>query len=329
MPVDPSASPPADPPALSLGERFPRLDRELALLLDQARATGQPGLAALDPPAARARVSAGDVLCSAGPSSVTASDIRLATGLAGRLYQPGISGPGGITVWFHGGGWVTGDLGYSDEICRLIAQSSRRPVLSVDYRLAPEHPFPAAVEDALTAVRWAARQNSGQVVVAGDSAGGNLAAVAAIELSRAPDVRLAGQLLVYPVLDTDLTRPSYAANGPVLLSAEDMDWFLRHYCQDLAQLWSPRVAPLRSADLAGLPRTVIILAGHDPLADEGLAYAAALHAAGVPVTTRTFESLPHGFLRFTGPVAAARAAAAEVAAAAAGLAGQAPVSRTR
>jgi len=205
-----STHPPAPrpaPPALSLGERFPRLDRELALLLDQARATGQPGLAALDPPAARARVSAGDVLCSAGPSSVTASDIRLATGLGGRLYQPGISGPGGITVWFHGGGWVTGDLGYSDEICRLIAQSSRRPVVSVDYRLAPEHPFPAAVEDALTAVGWAARQNGGQVVVAGDSAGGNLAAVAAIELSRAPDVRLAGQLLVYPVLDTDLTDP--------------------------------------------------------------------------------------------------------------------------
>jgi acetyl esterase len=323
MPVHPSASPPAGPPALSLRERFPRLDRELAELLDQARAAGQPGLAALDPAAARARVSAGDVLCSAGPSSVTAAGIRLATGLGGRLYQPAISEPGGITVWFHGGGWITGDLGYSDEICRLIAQSSGRPVLSVDYRLAPEHPFPAAVKDALTAVRWAAQQGRGEVVVAGDSAGGNLAAVAATELSRAPDVRLAGQLLVYPVLDTDFSRPSYAANGPVLLSAADMAWFLGHYCNDPAQLWSPRVAPLRCPDLAGLPRTVIILAGHDPLVDEGLAYAAALHAAGVPVTARTFESLAHGFLRFTGPVAAARAAAAEVAAAAAGLVGQA------
>src|SRR5229473_3113032 len=276
MPVHPSASSPAGPPALSLRERFPRLDRELAQLLDQARVTGQPGLTALDPAAARARVSAGDVLCSAGPSSVTAAGIRLAAGLAGRLYQPAISGPGGITVWFHGGGWVTGDLGYSDEICRRIAQSSGRPVLSVDYRLAPEHPFPAAVQDALTAVRWAAQQGGGEeVVVAGDSAGGNLAAVAATELSRAPDVRLAGQLLVYPVLDTDFSRPSYAANGPVL------------------------------------PRTVIILAGHDPLVDEGLAYADVLRAAGVPVTARTFESLAHGFLRFTGPVAAARAAAAE------------------
>jgi acetyl esterase len=323
MPVQPSAaSPPADPSAPSLAGRFPRLDRELAQLLDQARAAGQPGLARLDPPAARARVTAGDVLCSAGPSSVTASDVRLATGLGGRLYQPGISGPGGITVWFHGGGWVTGDLGYSDEICRLIAQSSRRPVLSVDYRLAPENPFPAAVEDALSAVRWAARRDGGeQVVVAGDSAGGNLAAVAAHEVRGESGVRLAGQLLVYPVLDTDLTRPSYAANGPVLLSAEDMEWFLRHYCPDPAQLWSSRVAPLRCPHLAGLPRTVIILAGHDPLLDEGLAYAAALHAAGVPVTARTFESLPHGFLRFTGPVAAARAAAAEVATAAAGLAG--------
>jgi len=326
MPVQPSAATPsADPPALSLAERFPRLDHELAQLLDQARAAAQPGLAELDPSAARARVTAGDVLCSAGPSSVTGADIRLPTGLDGRLYQPGKSGPGGIIVWFHGGGWVTGDLGYSDEICRLIAQSSRCPVLSVDYRLAPEHPFPAAVEDALSAVRWAARQGRGQVVVAGDSAGGNLAAVAANELSRDADVRLAGQLLVYPVLDTDLTRPSYAANGPVLLNAEDMDWFLSHYCHDPAQFRSPRVAPLRCPDLAGLPRTVIILAGHDPLLDEGLTYAAALHAAGVPVTARTFESLPHGFLRFTGPVAAARAAAAEVATAAAGLAGQAGV----
>jgi acetyl esterase/lipase len=324
VPVQPSAATPsAGPPAVSLAERFPRLDRELAQLLDQARAAGQPGLAELDPSAARARVTAGDVLCSAGPSSVSGADIQLAAGLDGRLYQPERSGSGSIIVWFHGGGWVTGDLGYSDEICRLIAQSSRCPVLSVDYRLAPEHPFPAAVEDALSAVRWAARQGRGQVVVAGDSAGGNLAAVAASELGREPGVRLAGQLLVYPVLDTDLTRPSYAANGPVLLNAEDMKWFLRHYCPDPVQLWSPRVAPLRGPDLAGLPRTVIILAGHDPLVDEGLAYAAALRTAGVPVTVRTFESLPHGFLRFTGPVAAARAAAAEVATEATGLAGQA------
>jgi acetyl esterase len=309
--------------AQSLGERFPGLDRELAQLLDQARAAGQPALAALDPLAARARVTAGDALCSAGPSSVTAADVRLPAALGGRLYEPVTGGPGSIIVWFHGGGWVTGNLGYSDEICRLIAQFSRRPVLSVDYRLAPEHPFPAAIEDALTAVRWAARQAGERVVVAGDSAGGNLAAVAASELRRAPEVRLAGQLLVYPVLDTDLARPSYAAHGPVLLSAGDMAWFLGHYCGDPAQLRSPRVAPLRGPDLAGLPRTTIILAGHDPLVDEGLAYAAALGAAGVPVTSRTFDSLAHGFLRFTGPVAAARAAAAEVAAAAAALAGPA------
>lgn len=322
MTVGPSAG--AHPAsARSLGERFPRLDRELAQLLDQARAAGQPALAALDPLAARARVTAGDALCSAGPSSVTAADVRLPGTLGGRLYEPVTGGPGSIIVWLHGGGWVTGNLGYSDEICRLIAQSSRRPVLSVDYRLAPEHPFPAAVEDALTAVRWAARQAGERVVVAGDSAGANLAAVAASELRRAPEVQLAGQLLVYPVLDTDLARPSYAAHGPVLLSAGDMAWFLGHYCGDPAQLRSPRVAPLRCPDLAGLPRTTIILAGHDPLADEGLAYAAALGAAGVPVTSRTFGSLAHGFLRFTGPVAAARAAAAEVAAAAAALAGPA------
>jgi acetyl esterase len=327
----------AQPAADRLSDRFPGLDRELAGLLDQARAAGQPPLSRLDPAAGRARVRAGDVLCSAGPADVAAADIRLSSGLAARLYQPAGAGrpadggrpayggrpddrAEGITVWCHGGGWVTGDLAYSDEICRLIAHDSGQPVLSVDYRLAPEHPFPAAIEDTLAAARWAAEQpGHPRLVLAGDSAGGNLAAVAARELRPELTGQLAGQLLVYPVLDTDLARPSYQAYGPVLLSAADMAWFLGHYCPNPAEQSSPRVAPLHGPDLSALPRTTIMLAGHDPLQDEGSEYATALAAAGVPVSTHRFESLAHGFLRFTGPVAAARAAATAVAAAAADL----------
>jgi acetyl esterase len=228
-------------------------------------------------------------------------------------------------IWFHGGGWVTGDLDYSDEICRLIAGAAGCEVISVGYRLAPEHRFPAAVQDGLAAARCVAAGGSGvpsrPVVLAGDSAGGNIAAVCAQQLAPDPDLALAGQILVYPVLDDDVTRDSYRRNAGLVLGAREMGWFFDQYCPP-DERRSPLFAPLRARKLAGLPATAIAIAGHDPLYDEGAAYARTLAAAGIEVTLLDYPSLVHGFLRFTGVAPAAAAAAREVARAAARLAGR-------
>jgi acetyl esterase len=310
------------PPETSLASQFPGLDATYATLLDAARASGAPPMPGLAPAAMRERVRAGDPLCASGPPMRAVTDVRLGPELTARRYVPLRLSTGRILVWFHGGGWITGDLGYSDQFCRSLADGAGCEVRSVDYRLAPEHPFPAALDDALAAVRWAA-SGGREVVVGGDSAGGNLAAVAARELTAGsatqPGVRLAGQLLVYPVLDTDRTRPSYLAYDGLVLGVAAMGWFFRQYLPREQDWASPRAAPLRAPRLGGLPRAVIAVAGHDPLHDEGEAYAGRLREAGIPVTLLELPSLPHGFLRFTGPVAAAAAAATRIVGAAAVL----------
>jgi acetyl esterase/lipase len=307
-----------------LAGRFPGLDPDLVGLLEQAAALGLPGIAELTPAQARDRVRAGDAACSAGPVMRAVTDqIIGSTGIPVRRYQPGELRAAAAVVWFHGGGWVTGDLGYSDEICRLIADAAGAEVISVDYRLAPEHRFPAAVQDGLAAARCvasgAAGPPPGAVVLAGDSAGGNIAAVCAQQLAPDPEVTLIGQLLVYPVLDDDISRDSYRRNDGVVLGGREMSWFFDHYCP-AGDRGSPLFAPLRAPDLTGLPATVIAIAGHDPLYDEGAAYARALAAAGVEVTLLDYPALVHGFLRFTGKAPAAAAAAREIAEAAARLA---------
>jgi acetyl esterase len=307
-----------------LAERFPGLDPALAGLLEQAAAAGLPSLAELTPAQARERVRAGDALCPAGPPMRAVTEQCLGPAqVPVRRYRPREARTGTAVVWFHGGGWVTGDLNYSDEICRLIADAAGCEVISVGYRLAPEHRFPAAVEDGLAAARSVAAGGvggpPGPVVLAGDSAGGNIAAACAQQLATDPDVALAGQLLVYPVLDHDVTRDSYRRNDGLVLGAREMGWFFDQYCP-ASERRSPRFAPLRARELAGLPATVIAIAGHDPLYDEGAAYARALGAAGTEVTLLDYPSLVHGFLRFTGVAPAAAAAAREVARAAGRLA---------
>lgn len=316
------------PPGTALATWFPGLDATYAELLDAARTSGAPPMTALDPAAMRRRVESGDALCAPGPELREVADVQPGPGQPARRYVPRALRTGRILVWFHGGGWVTGGIGYSDQFCRFLADGAGCEVLSVDYRLAPEHPFPAAVEDALAAVRWAASAGR-EVVVGGDSAGGNLAAVAAQELAAAqraagrsgslPGVRLAGQLLVYPVLDTDRGRPSYLAYDGLVLGVAEMGWFFAQYLPREQDRANPRAAPLRASGLGGLPPAVIAVAGHDPLRDEGAAYAERLRAAEVPVTLLEFPSLPHGFLRFTGPVQAAADAAAQIVAAATAL----------
>jgi len=307
-----------------LTERFPDLDPALASMLEQAAAAGLPSIAELTPAQARDRVRAGDALCPAGPPMRAVSEQRIGPArIPVRRYQPREPRTATAVVWFHGGGWVTGDLSYSDEICRLIADAAGAEVISVGYRLAPEHRFPAAVEDGLAAARCAAAGGVGRppgpIVLAGDSAGGNIAAVCAQQLRSGPEVALAGQLLVYPVLDDDVTRDSYRRNDGLVLGAREMSWFFDHYCP-AGDRGSPLFAPLRAGELAGLPATVIAIAGHDPLHDEGAAYARALSAAGTEVRLLDYPALVHGFLRFTGVAPAAAAAARELARAAAQLA---------
>jgi len=227
--------------------------------------------------------------------------------LAARFYEPpgiGIEARP-LVVYFHGGGWVLGDLDTHDSACRFIAANAAATVLSVDYRLAPEHPFPAAAEDALAGLRWAIEQSErlgidpGRVAVAGDSAGANLAAAVAL-LSREDERPPAMQALIYPVTDAAAELPSrdLFAEGFFLTKA-DMDWFERHYLPAGSDREDPRVSVLRAPDLAGLAPAYLTTAGFDPLRDEGEAYAARLREAGVPVVLRRHPGLIHGFANMT------------------------------
>lgn len=209
-------------------------------------------------------------------------------------------------VYFHGGGWVTGDLEYSDAMCRGIAARSKAAVLNVRYRLAPEHRYPAAVNDALSVVRDVLHdRDSGPVVLMGDSAGANLVASVTGQLTEDGGPQPDAQVLVYPLLDDDLTRESYTINDGIVLGRTKVTWFMDHYCPHLSDRRSPRFAPLKSATFRALPRTIVIVAGHDPLRDEGISYAERLEQDGVRVDLIEHPSMVHGFLRQTANSAAA------------------------
>jgi acetyl esterase len=220
--------------------------------------------------------------------------------LPARVYRPDLDGPLPTIVLLHGGGFVIGDLDTHDLTARTLANGCAAVVVSVAYRLAPEHPFPAAPDDAVASVRYVADHfadfgGDDRVAVAGDSAGGNLSAVAAQEL-RDEGRPLAGQLLIYPVTDMAGSYPSHTENAEgYFLDAASMAWFQQQYTGDRTDLSDPRLSPLRG-DLAGLAPAVVVVAEFDPLRDDGLAYAEALAAAGVPVEVRTFPGLIHGFV---------------------------------
>jgi acetyl esterase len=213
-----------------------------------------------------------------------------------RVYTPlhGVRVSGSL-VWLHGGGWCLGDLEGFDRVCRSLANAGGFEVVSVDYRLAPEHPFPAAVHDADAAVRWATVR--GPVVVGGDSAGGNLAAVAV----RHQREQVRAQVLVYPATDASMGGDSYQGGDLPMLKASEMQACWAAYRGD-ARADDPDLSPLRGADLAGLPPTLIAVAGVDVLRSDGEAYAAALRAAGVAVQLELYEDMTHGFLRWGGVV---------------------------
>jgi acetyl esterase len=236
--------------------------------------------------------------------------------LPARLYAPDGAGPG-LLVYYHGGGWVLGMLDSVDAACRMLANAAETAVLSCEYRRAPEHPFPAPVEDAEAAVRWAAANaevlglDASRLAVGGDSAGGNLAAVVAHSLRDT----IAFQLLVYPVIEHGAAYPSVReVTDPAFLTKRSMDWYWAHYLGDRDGR-DPRASPIHAERLDGLAPALVITAEHDPLLDEGEEYARRLKDAGVPVTLSRYDGMPHGFFSMTADLAGARAAIAESAAA--------------
>jgi acetyl esterase len=212
-----------------------------------------------------------------------------------RVYREPAGEPSGTVVFLHGGAWTIGDLDSHDRACRRIALGTGAVVVAVDYRRAPEHPWPAAVDDAIAVIRWTAGRFGGPLAVMGDSSGGNLAALACLRLrpERLPDI----QVLAYPNTDLTMSQPSIKEKGAGWgLDADFVAWGAENWVPDPARRADPGVSPLFAPDLSGLPATLIVTAEHDPLRDEGDTYAERLAVAGVPVRHRCEPRMVHGFL---------------------------------
>ena len=303
------------------------LHHESQLMIALAARVGGPPIESLSPAEAREE-TVRRALAVRGPqpvlSRVEALEIPGRCGPIGaRLYAPD-SEPGGtgLLVYLHGGGWVIGNLETCESICRFLVRESGAAVLAVDYRLAPEHRFPAAVEDAVAALAYAAERaqylgaDPARIAVGGDSAGANLATVAA-QAARAGDApQPAFQLLIYPVCDLSEKRRSYHLfSEGFLLTEAEMDWFRDHYLPEPGARRDPRVSPLLAGDLSGLAPAYIATAGFDPLRDEGEEYARRLSQAGVVVALRRHEGLLHGYANLTAVGRGSREAMLEAAAA--------------
>ncbi|MFL5406332.1 MAG: alpha/beta hydrolase [Myxococcales bacterium] len=283
-----------------------QLDPEVQLTLMLLKLSRRPSVDELPVPEARVETRRKAEVYSGAPlpiAEVRRVEVPGADGpLQARLYIPQADeDPAPLLVYFHGGGWVVGDLDTHDQPCRFLAREARVRVLSVGYRLAPEHPFPAPLEDCLAATRHAIAEaerygaDPGRVAVGGDSAGGNLAAVVA-RLLTLEEAALAFQLLIYPVTDVSRKRESYRLfRDGFFLTERQMDWYRDHYLPDASAAADPRVSPVLAAGFGGLPPAHVVTAGFDVLRDEGEDYAGLLRDAGVPVTTMRETGLIHGF----------------------------------
>jgi len=294
------------------------VDPQMQGVIERAAKSGLPPYCSVSAAEARRMYKDTRAALYPGVPEVAAVRALAADGPAGpialRLYL-GLGAPAGAPlpalVYFHGGGWTVGDLDTHDIVCRTLANRARCAVVAVDYRMGPEHKFPAAVEDCVAATRWVAAQaptlglDAARIAVGGDSAGGNLATVVAITLRDAGALPLVFQALVYPATDQRMDSASHAsfAEG-YLLTRENMLWYRGNYLAP-GDYDDWRASPLRAADLARLPPAHIITAGYDPLRDEGRAYSDRLVAAGVPVLYECFEGMAHGFLTMGGVLAAA------------------------
>lgn len=286
------------------------LDADAAAVYKAFQEAGRPAYETLTPPEVRAYYLQGRVATNPEPpelARVAPLSIPAPHGaIPARIYVPKEprlrDGLAPALVFLHGGGWVIGDLDSHDVVCRQLAASGALIVISVDYRLAPEHKFPAAADDAITATKWIAANarelglDAARLSIGGDSAGGNLAAVAALAARDAGGPALAGQVLIYPAVDFAMTHGSHSEpETSVLLTHSVIRWFCNHYLNGAADIHDWRASPARVQSLAGLPPAYVLTAGADPLRDEGDEYAARLKQAGVPVTYKHFPGQFHGF----------------------------------
>jgi acetyl esterase len=286
------------------------LDPDAAFVYKAFQEAGRPAYETLSPDEAREYYRQARLITNPDPpelKSVEPLSIPSPHGsIPARIYTPKkIRQAGGLApglVFFHGGGWVIGDLDTHDVVCRKLADEGELIVISVDYRRAPEHKFPAAVDDAITATRWVAdhsRQlgvDASRLMVGGDSAGGNLAAVVALAARDGKGPAIAGQVLIYPATDFAMTHASHREpETSILLTHSVIRWFCDHYLTGAADVHDWRASPARASTLTGLPPAYVLTAGADPLRDEGDEYARSLKQAGVPVTYRHFPGQFHGF----------------------------------
>jgi acetyl esterase/lipase len=299
------------------------LDPRLQFIAHQAK--GSPPMTTLAPGEARAASAGGLAMVAGEPEpGVHWEDLtcELAHGAApARIYRPDRQDPDvPLLVYLHMGGGVIGDLETHHVFCTMIASIARCAVLSIDYRLAPEHRFPAGLEDSLQAVRWARDHADrfgapvGRVAVAGDSMGGNFAAVICQDLRASGEPQPELQVLIYPAVDADSATQSmtlHAESYP--LTTPMMRWFMLHYMAEGQTADDVRVSPIRAANLSGLAPAIVVTAGFDPLSDQGEAYAHRLKEAGVPALHRRYDSLCHGFTAMTGAIPAADTANREIA----------------
>ncbi len=295
------------------------LHPKLIEMLEAVRLSGRPAFHECTPPQARDVMAASAAALGNGPDvhAVTPIDVPVRHGKCpATLYR---SGPveSGLIVYLHGGGWCLGSLTEFDALARLLCQQSHCAVLLLDYRLAPEYPYPCGLEDTIDAITWAYQSreslagSSVPLVIAGDSAGGNLAAVAVNECHQ--KIPIAKQLLVYPVTDCDFETDSYNTfSSGYLLHKKDMTWFFELYAPP-SEWISDRISPIRHKNRRGLPSTWIALADHDVLRDDGIQYAKALERDGVEVTLRLYPGMTHGFIRMANLVDVAHQAVTEMA----------------
>jgi len=287
------------------------LDPDASAVLAAFREAGRPPYETLTPAEAREFYLQAKPVAHPEPPELAAVKELTIPGPAGpipaRLYTPKTlrrpNGKSPCMVFFHGGGWVIGDLDSHDVVCRFLAHEGGMLVISVDYRLAPEHKFPAAADDAVAATRWIADNaaqfeiDTGRLFVGGDSAGGNLSAIVAIDARDHAGPKLAGQLLIYPATDFRMSHPSHSEpETDCLLTHSVMRWFADHYLAGPADIDNWRASPARMENLKGLPPAYVLIAGADPLRDEGTEYARRLADAGVAVTHKAYPGQFHGFI---------------------------------
>jgi acetyl esterase len=299
------------------------LDPQAKALIDMMKSA--PSFSELTPAGAREQMGAMRALRNAEPQAVAKVEDRKIPGPAGsipvRIYTPAGNGPFPVLVFYHGGGFVIGDLESHDGLCRSLTNGAGCVTVAVDYRLAPEAKFPAAVEDCYAATQWVAENaaqlnaDANRLAVGGDSAGGNLSAVISILARDRKTPRIMFQLLIYPATDITCSAPSHKTNTEYVLTPADIRWFMGHYLRNEADRINPMASPTFAASFSGLPPALIITAEFDPLRDEAEDYGQKLRAAGVPVQVSRYEGMVHGFVSMADMLDKGKQGAAEAAAA--------------